>query len=642
MASSTASNVSPKTFDRLDNVVSKKDEWAALPISEKVELLKAMLYKFQEQGFGAYKALGESAATMMGIPIATDEGRLESHTQTLYFLSTIKAELESLLQVFRIRNWEKAPRKLVDLKMRKAINGQICVETFPLTPSDSPSIASSFSGEVWMDAKEVQNECDVKPFAFDQFESGGVLVVLGAGNHGFLGVIDALQGLFVRNCVVYFKIHPLQAYTHAMIQVLFLPLIERGFFATELHSSVDRAESLVNHPSVTDVHLTGGKASHDAIVWESNSKEQASNIQKGTPKLKATMTSELGDVSPWIVVPGEYSEKELQTQAKLAALFMHSNASCNCNAPKVFCVSDSWKQKKAFLEIAESSLREHTLPVAWYPGTRHRWETFRKAYPTATEIHSQSGLGIKERQLVSPLGGNEPCLLPFLKICTVVDLSTEKGQQAAKKEYAFNNEPFSPVYTIATLEHTHTLDSFCKTAATFCNNYLFGSLSGSVTVSPLIESSVEFQNMIASLRYGSLSINAWAGFCYGPTVGGWGAFPGESLDKVVSGIGRVHNLLFLPHFEKFVLRAPICSSIHGSLNLKKASVEARVIEAVGYFTFSPGIISMIGIFSALIGVDLVKVCILLVCLALIVALGYMAPLSKVRSLLQIHPHLFYT
>jgi hypothetical protein len=618
-------NNNSKSFDRLEEVASKKEEWATLPVTEKVKLLKSIVSLFKSQGYESFKIMGNDGITMMGIPTTTDEGRLESATQTFMLISTIKAELESLLYIFQIRaaGSEKAPKKLTNLKTRKAINGQVCVSTFPLLPSDSMSISAGCTGEAWMDANAVKEERDVTPFAFDQFEAssdGGVMVVLGAGNQAFLSVMDVLHGLFVKNSVVYLKHHPLRSYVDPLLRAILAPLIDRSFFDTELHSSVQRSASLVEHPVVTGIHLTGGKATHDAIVWGSDPHERETNIRNNKPKLKSAMTSELGAVSPWIVVPGEYSEVELRAQAKMLAMFLHANASCNCNAPKVICISDSWNQKDHFLDVVETSLREHTLPVAYYPGANGRWQAFRKMYPDATELHSETGLGVQERQLAAPFGAKEVCVLPLLKIEVSVDLSSESGRQTAKKEYAFNNDSFAPVYTVAVFQNTDTLASFCETASTFCNDYLFGSLSGTVTVSPAVESSAdEFQTLIANLQYGSIGINTWAGTCYSPPGGGWGAFPGESLDSVESGIGKIQNLLFLPHFEKFVLRSPLVSMAHGQLKLKQQKIEGRLIESLGKFILTPGLKSFVGIFSAVVGVDLAQV--FLVCSGLAFAVG---------------------
>ena len=156
-------------------------------------------------------------------------------------------------------------------------------------------------------------------------------------------------------------------------------------------------------------------------------------------------------------------------------------------------------------------------------------------------------------------------MLPFLKIKVEVDVSSEKGQVAAANEFAFQNEPFAPVYTVATLRNTGNLESFCTAASKFCNDCLFGSLSGTVSVAPSVESSEEFQTLIATLKYGGIGINTWAAFCYSPPMGRWGTYPGESLDKAESGTQSIQNLLCLPHCEKFVMRGLILSIAHSKL-----------------------------------------------------------------------------
>jgi hypothetical protein len=594
----------PEDFSRLEAVASKSKEWANLAVSTKLELLEELIKTMTTMGFEPHKELGEEAAISMGIPPTTDEGRYESRLQTIIFVSTVKNHLSGLQQAYKIRNGERPPKGVSDLEIRKAINGQICVKTFPVLSQDKMGPMGSSSGEVWMDPEFVKEKEDVKPFSFESFESGGLMVVLGAGNQGMLEVNDVLYGLFVRNCVVYLKHHQQRAYMDTMTSALFATLIKRGYFDAELHTTVERSAALVSHPSVAAVHLTGGKQTHDAIVWGNDIKERASNLQKKTPKLKATMTSELGAVSPWIVVPGEYTEKELQAQVKMIAFWIHNNASCNCNAPKVVVLSD-WPQKDRLLQIVESELTGHSLPVAYYTGIKERWTNYQMEYPEAKLLHSKSGLGIEERELFAPAVSKEPCLLPYIQIEIDVDLTSVQGRKAAQNEYAFLTEPFAPVYTIATLKGTDSLGSFCSTASTFCNNFLFGSLSGSVTVPPALLSSGEVQQLIADLKYGGIGVNAWGGSTYGAVTGGWGAFPGESLNNVESGIGRIHNVLFLPHFQKFVLTCPIISPAHNSLKADWRK-EGNLMEAVGKFILHPGFSSLIGILSAVTGIDLIK------------------------------------
>ena len=90
------------------------------------------------------------------------------------------------------------------------------------------------------------------------------------------------------------------------------------------------------------------------------------------------------------------------------------------------------------------------------------------------------------------------------------------------------------------------------------------------------------------------------------TAGMWGAFPGENLDAVESGIGKVGNLIAIPYFEKFVVTSPI---VHfGNLTLKEdLKKEIAIYESVGSFTLKSTAVNFIKVIGAVLGVDMMKV-----------------------------------
>ena len=65
------------------------------------------------------------------------------------------------------------------------------------------------------------------------------------------------------------------------------------------------------------------------------------------PLLKKPITSELGNVSPWIVVPGPIRDKQLRFQAENVAASITNNASFNCVATKVIITWKNWPQRQA-------------------------------------------------------------------------------------------------------------------------------------------------------------------------------------------------------------------------------------------------------------------------------------------------------
>ena len=65
-----------------------------------------------------------------------------------------------------------------------------------------------------------------------------------------------------------------------------------------------------------------------------------------------------------------------------------------------------------------------------------------------------------------------------------------------------------------------------------------------------------FEDALAELRYGTITVNAWTGVGYLTAAATWGAFPGHTLADVQSGIGVVHNAVLLADPERTVLRGP--------------------------------------------------------------------------------------
>ena len=92
----------------------------------------------------------------------------------------------------------------------------------------------------------------------------------------------------------------------------------------------------------------------------------------------------------------------------------------------------------------------------------------------------------------------------------------------------------------------------------FCNDKLFGSLAATVVMHP----SNTNEEIVQNLRYGAVCVNAWGGQSYGFNSGSWGAYPGEELEAVESGIGQVRNFLFFQGIMKTVTRAPFISESH--------------------------------------------------------------------------------
>jgi hypothetical protein len=588
--SSTMSN------DSVQAVASHQEEWRTLPIVEKIGILQEMSAIWNAMTMEQLvEYMGCADAQVMGFAPTTLEGQFEAAQSAFFYVVAVRLTVTKLLETYQYHHDQsKQPnsiRPYHPLLDRSALpqtspNGkQIIVPTSPLFWSDrlfGPFTLASV--EVWLNSGAPFQPLAVNHFLQDSEDTykDGCMVVLAAGNHCFLSSIDCLHGLFQCNRVVYLKHSPVRPHHDALVRHLLAPLIRRGYFGCEVHTTLARSQHLVYHPCVAHVHLTGGKAAHDAIVWGSTSDGQRSN----QPVLQAKMTSELGCVTPWIIAPGQrWTKRQLRHHARHLFASLYNNAGANCNSPKVLVLPRDWPYASDLVELLISLMKKHPLPVSYYPGTLDRWTAFRNAYPGDLAQEYGGTFSAQQRPPLDTAAASE-WLLPWLVVDGIhVDLSTEAGRQAARTEYAFGTEPFAPVLTIAYID-----DNSLETAVAFANDYLFGALSCTI-VAPQSRSP-DVQAAIANLRYGAVGVNCWSAANYVALCGTWGAFPGETLDNVQSGIGQVHNLYFIREVEKTVVRSWLIDPLLHFVP-KPARVARNECMALGDWILQPGLYTLI-------------------------------------------------
>ena len=503
-------------------------------------------------------------------------------TEALLQVAIIKghmARLKASLENISIKGKAPSPLALRERITRYGEAGgieaggrkQTIASVFPMGPGDTNGRYSSFKGELWLEpgCPPTQGRCVQQRGAN---EENGVALVLGAGNRIFLSVIDVLHCLFVHNEVVLCKHHPLRGYQDYYVRAIFSPMIERDFVATILDVSLEASSYACNHSLVKHVHMTGGKPTHDAIVWGVGD-AQISRKSRNEPKLQnATMTSELGAVTPWIVVPDTFTQAELKHQASHLARAIWDNVSCNCNAPKVVLLSGNWPQREAFVAEVKHCLRSMPAGVPYYPGTAKRYAAFQEAYQVQSTSWSLELLTPFENvesppRSASAFSSDIPADLPFLAIHLNI---TSDGD--CSNDYALKNEAFGPVICFVTVEDNPGLvvdgsdalsqsatATFMTNVASIANEQLYGTLSCTVILHPNTEKVLPeaCERLLAELKYGCICVNAWTALCYSMDTCSWGAFPGEKLENVASGIGIVQNTLLFDHVQKTVVRAPL-------------------------------------------------------------------------------------
>ena len=495
--------------------------WLEVPLARKIELaekaLAGSLRVAERQVAAAVQAKGLPADS----PLAGEDWFAGPYIQ----VRTLRLLIETLRRIER-RGAVDVPARLI----RERADGRIAVRVFPHDWLDS-LLYLGFTAEVWMQpgvsrenlAEHVglaQRRSDVEP---------GVALVLGAGNVASIPTLDAVYKLYAEGRVVLLKLNPVNEYLRPFIVEAFAGLIQAGFL-TLVSGGGEVGSYLCHHDGIDEIHITGSERTHDRIVF-GGGEEGAARKRTNQPLLAKPITSELGNVSPIVVVPGEWTDADLQFQAENLATQMTQNGGFNCNATKVIITHRDWPQRRQLLGRLRKTLSRLPPRPAYYPGAEERHARFAAAYPAAER------LGVSRPGVVPPtLAADVP--------------ADDAGP-------AFREESFC-AFTVETALAGNGAEEFLATAVEFCNERLHGTLNAGLVVDPRTRRELggAVERAIEELRYGSVAVNQWPAMSYGLGSTPWGGFPGQPLADVQSGRGFVHNTWLFERPEKSVIDGP--------------------------------------------------------------------------------------
>ncbi|MFJ5723869.1 aldehyde dehydrogenase family protein [Streptomyces sp. NPDC093149] len=510
---------STRSMPELDAVLRELSEgerrWAATSSAERAALLDRVHAAVSAEAETWVRIASRIKLLPDGSPLVGEE-----------WLSGPYALLTSLEVLTRtLRTLASGRGPLDGAKFGRAPGGRVSVPVLPLTAYDR-LLLNGFSAEAWMpprvDADTVRRRAGLG--ARHPERTAGIGLVLGAGNVTSIAPLDVLYELIAHNRVVVLKLNPVLGDLEPVYRRALAPLLEHGALRI-VPGGGDVGGYLAHHPDVAHVHITGSLATHDSVAFGPGEEGRARKAA-GTPLLDKPMTSELGGVSPVIVVPGAWSAADLRYQAEHIATQRLHNSGHNCIAAQVVLVSGDWPQREAFLGHLRDALRTAPARRAWYPGSAERLGDATHSYPRAEWQGSEGS-----RLLVEPGDGDD-----------VSELAT--------------TEYFAPVLGVLTLpgRGAEFLDRAVETA----NRDLFGTLGANIVVDPatLKRLGRAFDHALAALRYGTIAVNAWTAVGFLTASAPWGAFPGHTVADARSGIGVVHNALLIDAPERTVVRGP--------------------------------------------------------------------------------------
>jgi len=513
----------PTPIEQLDTLLAGLSEarpkWVALSAAERAKLLRSCM----ATTLAVADAWADTACKIKGYAPGSNGNGEEYLAGTLAVMRNLRLFAEAL---------EAGGQPSLPKKWQRP-DGQWVARVFPQGLMDS-ALFAGVTCDIWIEpGKEPTQGAIYRDKRAGTSGDGGISVVLGAGNQSSIPPMDVLYKLVVDDEVCILKMNPVNEQLGPHIQAALQPLVDAGFLAV-VYGGIEQGKHLTDHELVTSIHITGSDRAHDAIIWGPGEEGEARK-KEGTPRLDKEITSELGCVSPVLVIPGAWSDKQLDYQARQVASMLAYNCGFNCNGARVIVTAQGWSQREGFLARVKHHLGNTPTRKAYYPTAQATWERFTKQYPQHTT-----------------LGQADDEALPWT---VLEDVGTGQG------EYALSNEPWCGIFSFVSLEAT-TAEEFVDLAVPFANDRCWGTLSVNVLVDPKTEKALgdRFDKAIADLRYGAIAINCWTGLNYGLVNATWGAFPGHPLDDIESGQGVVHNGLLLDHPQKSVVRAPFVMS----------------------------------------------------------------------------------
>ncbi len=503
----------------LNILTSHKDEWVTMDIPGRIKLLdriKQEMPKVEERWMAAgIIAKGSRPKTL---DVAGDQ---YSFTMIYRYLRFIRKALMDI---------ERTGKPKIPGKVSTRANGQVVAQVIPYDWKEAMALPG-FRAEVWMDPSVSLQNGGIPQASFyhQQKRQGRVCVVLGAGNVGALVAGDFMHKLFVEGQVCALKMNPVNEYLGPFFEEAFRALIDAGFLQI-LYGGGPEGSYLCNHPAVDSLHMTGSVRTYEAIVFGAG-EEGRQNKAVRKPQLTKTFTAELGNIAPVIIVPGPWSEKEIQFQAKRIGSWLVPNAGCACLAPRLLIQMKNWEHREKLNQKIADFLDGVVTMKAYYPHSFELHKNFTDAHPEALL-----------------LGKPKEDHLPWTFIPNV--------DAANEADICFTTEPFFSLYSETALEAENVV-AFIENAVAFANEKVWGTLVASILVhpksmkDPAVAEAVNIA--IENLRYGSIVINSLGVMAHYMTTTPWGGYLGTDIYDIQSGAGFVNNPLMFDRVQKSVV-----------------------------------------------------------------------------------------
>jgi acyl-CoA reductase-like NAD-dependent aldehyde dehydrogenase len=401
------------------------------------------------------------------------------------------------------------------------------IEVFPIHSKDKLA-AGKQKGYIHVEGEPKQVNPLDKP--------AGIIAVSGAGNYS--SSIEMAMALFLENKAVIHKPHKLNEATDSVWEKIFAPLIEVKALA---FCDADQGKEMSKLEGIHAIYFTGSTGVAHAI------QDAAS----------APLVSECGGNNPCIIVPGEWTDKEIHNQAIQLASVGKLNGGAVCGRPQTIITSKNWKQRKQFLDALRKAIAEETFACSThYPGVDKTKASFLENQPTAEILRPEGGKHAK----------SDFVLIPGIK----------------ENDFAVTNEAFCQIFSEIELNSGNDVNDFLDSATHFCNNKLLGSLGCMILVdnNTFKNNQNRVHKAINELNYGGIAVNTVPPNIWLNAYLTWGG-NGETTENFVSGVGNFGNAMNFANITKSVLIDDFHST---SFELTNRNRVEHMLENVSYFS----------------------------------------------------------
>ena len=466
------------------------EKWSQISAVERLALIEQVQHNMKTYA----EELGAADANMKNALIGENITSLEEGMG-----ATIMAMANTLMGIHHLYE------SLVHGEMPKGLNIDKIgddlyeVEVYPIHQKDKLA-AGKQKGFIYVKGEPKQ----VSPLA----KPAGVIAISGAGNYS--SSIEMAMALFLENKAVIHKPHKLNEESDKVWEKIFQPLIDVNALA---FCGSDQGRALPKLEGLHAIYFTG-------------STPVAHSIQNAAT---APLVSECGGNNPCIIVPGKWTDKEIQHQAIQLASIGKLNGGAICGRPQTIITSKNWAQRDQFLNALRKAIAEDTYAAGtYYPGVDKTKEEFLINQPTAEILTPEGGKHAK----------SEFVLIPDVK----------------EEDFAVTNEAFCQIYSEVPLDTSEDVNDFLNAATSFCNNKLLGSLGCMILVdnNTIKANENRVRQAIRELNYGGIAVNTVPPNIWLNAYLTWGG-NGERTEDFVSGVGNFGNALNYENIEKSVL-----------------------------------------------------------------------------------------